>query len=223
MFWRPETAEERAYISKRNGAPEQFTPSLSVGDLLGFRPAMPLSSAAQPVVQAATVLSSLREVAGAADYTPERWGDVRHTAEALANTRDRGVYFFVDGAEKKAFVEAREERTGEKATAEEKPDAIAGVVDDDVHVHAVRDVKLEEGASKAVREYILQRAVKGQHVGPKFVPGGSRDPVNMAKASHLHNETYVAGDMKKFDDKIAALVAKKGAAGAAKGGKAARA
>ncbi|GKT43094.1 uncharacterized protein ColSpa_03275 [Colletotrichum spaethianum] len=205
-FFRPETAEEHTYVRARDQGflPEPFKPSVSVEGLLGFVPSMPIASSSSAVAAPGAVMTSLREVAGGKHYTPDYWSDTQHTASELA-FRGKGTYFFSDLAEKDKFV--HDVRTTPEDAAS-------------TDVNAVRAAKLEEGAGKAVREYVVDRVVKGQHTPAKFVERGSRDPVSMARESHLLNETYGAGDARKFDGKIAALVAK---GKPTAGGKAARA
>ncbi|KDN68251.1 hypothetical protein CSUB01_05997 [Colletotrichum sublineola] len=195
-FFRPETAEEHTYVQAREQGflPEAFTPSVSVEGLLGFAPSMPIASASSAVAAPAAVMRSLRDLAGEQHYTPEHWSDMQHTATELV-FRGKGMYFFSDLAERDKFL-------GDVQAVPEDDAATSA------EIKAVRAAKLEEGAGQAVREYIIDRVLKGRHRAPQFVERGSRDPVSMARESHLANETYGTSEGRKFDGKIAALMAK---------------
>ncbi|KAJ0162568.1 hypothetical protein CTA2_4357 [Colletotrichum tanaceti] len=201
-FFRPETAEEHAFIRARDQGflPEAFNPSISVEGLLGFAPSMPISSSASAVAAPSAVMDTLREVGGGKHYTPDYWTDTQQTATELVFS-GQGASFFSDLAEKDHFI--KDVRTTPEDTAS-------------AEVKALKAVKLEEGAGAAVREYIVERILKGQHTPAKFVEQAGRDPISRARESHLLNATYRASDGRKFDDKIASLVARKNPAAGGK-------
>ncbi|KAK2043020.1 hypothetical protein LZ31DRAFT_555535 [Colletotrichum somersetense] len=208
-FFRPETAEEHTYVRARDQGflPEAFTPSVSIEGLLGFAPSMPIASASSTIAAPSAVMRSLREVAGGQHYTPEHWTDTQRKETELV-FRGNGTYFFSDLAERDKFLgdlraASEDVRAAPKDDAAPEDDAATSA-----KVKAMLAAKVEAGASQAVREYIVDRVVKGRHVTPQFVEQGSRDPVSMARESHLVNETYSPVDGRKFDGKIAALVAK---------------
>ncbi|KAK2030197.1 hypothetical protein LX32DRAFT_333630 [Colletotrichum zoysiae] len=202
-FFRPETAEEHTYVRARDQGflPEAFTPSMSIEGLLGFAPSMPIASASSAIAAPAAVMRSLREAAGGQHYTPDHWTDTQRKETELV-FRGNGTYFFSDLAERDKFL-GDLRAASEDVRAAPKDDAATSA-----KVKAMLAAKVEAGASQAVREYIVDRVVKGRHVTPRFVEQGSRDPVSMARESHLVNETYSPVDGRKFDGKIAALVSK---------------
>lgn len=202
-FFRAETEEEHAYYRARDqGLPETFKPSVTAESLLGFAPPLALGDSSA-LARQSLVLGQLRGAAGDATYAPDRWDLTQHTATELAN-RHAGVHFFSDLGEKEAFVKAVRETPEEKASAS---------------VRAIKGSRLEAGAEEAVREYILDKAVKGKHTPPEYVEG--KEPMKAAASAHVHNESYSAIEANKFDAKLASLVARKPAAPApAKGARA---
>ncbi|CAI0655868.1 unnamed protein product, partial [Colletotrichum noveboracense] len=109
-------------------------------------------------------------------------------------------HFFDDVEDKRAFVEAIKNTPQDKMTT-------------NMRVVKRSPEQLEAGAEKAVREYIMDKVVKGQHVRPEFVELGAKQPLEVARAKHLHNSSYHAIESGKFDEKLAQLVNRaKGAA-----------
>ncbi|TEA18972.1 hypothetical protein C8034_v010874 [Colletotrichum sidae] len=208
-FFRPETEEEHTYVRAREqGLPEPFVPSvatLSAASLLAHAPALPLCGDASVQGTESVVLQGLRDVA-----TNTAPGLIRqsteYTARGLADRKHGGIHFWADPEQKRQFAE----QIAQTPEAEQSR-----------FVKAVKDARLADGAEKAVREYIADRMVKGKHETPVFLADVGATPVLVATQKHLHNETYTNVDAKKFDAKLAQLVARKPAAPAK--GKAARA
>ncbi|KAH0437943.1 hypothetical protein CcaCcLH18_03619 [Colletotrichum camelliae] len=196
-YFRPKTEEEVLYYRKRDiGLPERFEPRLTTESLLGFTPALATGA---PADQAAQVLDALRDIGGGAKPAPGVGALPRHVATELAFRGD-GMHFFDDVEGKRAFVEAIKNTPQEKMTTNMK-------------VVKRSPEKLEAGAEKAVREYIMDRVVKGQHATPEFVELGAKQPLEIARAKHLQNSSYRALESGKFDEKLAQLVNRaKGAA-----------
>ncbi|KAL0935403.1 uncharacterized protein CTRU02_209994 [Colletotrichum truncatum] len=196
-FYRPETAEEHAWYQGRDhGVAEAFKPSMTAESLLGFTPALALGQSV--TAKESSVLLKLRDVAGNASYSPDSWQLAEHVAKDLAY-KGNGVHFFSSIEEKTHFLKTIKEMPEDKMSS---------------YVKAIREAKLEEGAEKAVREYIVERTIKGKHQAPQSVAVG-KEPAKMAAQGIIHNSSYHLDDSKKFDAKIASLVARAKSAAAA--------